>query len=450
MLRTTFHIDSSAQDMSQSYMAIHDVACSTQNVQIISDEAKLAMELRQPFDLSTQFPMRWIIQPRFVVTNGNLKTAYTVYAVGHHIAMDGSSMSHLSKQLLELASAGEPSELSVTEPSYGEFVQRQNAYLKGKAADAARDFWLSQVSNTVPYDWRHAAPKTPTDKNYRKMNTWAFFSSDELNSWSKLYSTSWFRIAASIIGLVVSGHSNPTPHQDHTLQVAFGAREAKFAKCISHMANTMPIRQPVSEVLHSNGKFSDYVKQVGKRISQAKKHEMFAYMSLLEASRKEKKSEDAATDKVVVTFSPKLADSCCTLYPVQGVWDLFFCFLEHDDGVSLGVITDPTIFDDAAVEAIKNDFMATVRISQSTADFSLNSLSYLGPNELAKIVCGPEISDEKAISESRVHDWIHERAIAQPDAVALFSGEAKASMCYQELDSDSDSKALCEWLTQHS
>jgi hypothetical protein len=22
---------------------------------------------------------------------------------------------------------------------------------------------------------------------------------------------------------------------------------------------------------------------------------------------------------------------------VEGVWDLFFCFLEHDDGVSLGV-----------------------------------------------------------------------------------------------------------------
>ena len=41
--------------------------------------------------------------------------------------------------------------------------------------------------------------------------------------------------------------------------------------------------------------------------------------------------------KVAVTFSPKLADQRCTLYPVEGVWDLLFCFLEHDSGVSLGV-----------------------------------------------------------------------------------------------------------------
>ena len=41
--------------------------------------------------------------------------------------------------------------------------------------------------------------------------------------------------------------------------------------------------------------------------------------------------------KVAVTFSPKTANSSCTIYPVEGVWDLFFCFLEKEDGVSLGV-----------------------------------------------------------------------------------------------------------------
>jgi hypothetical protein len=41
--------------------------------------------------------------------------------------------------------------------------------------------------------------------------------------------------------------------------------------------------------------------------------------------------------KVSVTFSPKLANENCTIYPVEGVWDLFFCFLETQNGVSLGV-----------------------------------------------------------------------------------------------------------------
>ena len=46
--------------------------------------------------------------------------------------------------------------------------------------------------------------------------------------------------------------------------------------------------------------------------------------------------------KVAVTFSPKTANSRCTVYPVEGVWDLFYCFLEKEDGVLLGVSGDNT------------------------------------------------------------------------------------------------------------
>lgn len=41
--------------------------------------------------------------------------------------------------------------------------------------------------------------------------------------------------------------------------------------------------------------------------------------------------------KVAVTYSPRLADQRCHLYPVEGAWDLFFCFLEQDSTVDLGV-----------------------------------------------------------------------------------------------------------------
>lgn len=41
--------------------------------------------------------------------------------------------------------------------------------------------------------------------------------------------------------------------------------------------------------------------------------------------------------KVTITYSPKLAESSCLLFPVEGPWDLFFCFLEYEDHVKLGV-----------------------------------------------------------------------------------------------------------------
>lgn len=445
MLRATFHIDDSANDFSQSYMAIHDPATSFQNVDIVSDEAKLQLALRSPFDLSTEFPVKWIVHQQMSYANGALQTAYTIYAMGHHIAVDGSSMSHLSHEILQLADEkAEASSEAVSSPSYGEFVNWQNAYLKGTAAKEARSFWLSQVSGTAPYEWNHAPPKVlAAGTDYRRMNTWGFFPNEELMAWSKLYGTSWFRIATSAIGLVVSGHSKPSPHHDHVLQVAFGARQPKFAKCVSHMANTMPIRVPVSDVMNGKGDFSDLVKNVGKRISQAKKHEMFPFMSLIEASRQE--GETNLSDKVVVTFSPKLADGRCTLYPVQGVWDLFFCFLEHDDGVSLGVITDPTVLDDAAVEKLKTDFFNTVRMSQQTASFKLDSLPYVSAHT-ATLSGGPDVDDVDGVTTSRVVDWIHQRALAQPDAMALYNAEQEKSMTYLTLDTESTRRALCKYL----
>ncbi|XP_044717203.1 AMP-binding enzyme domain-containing protein [Hirsutella rhossiliensis] len=450
MLRTTFHMDGTAQDMSQSYMAVHDSTDCIQNAEIMGDDAKLAQALRRPFDLSKEFPVRWVIHQHFASNEGFLKSSYTVYAMGHHIAVDGSSISYLSRRFLELVSQdGVVAPSSSSAPSYGEFVQRQNAYLRSSAAKVARSFWLSQTANTTPCEWKHATPSAPppAGRDYRQMNTWGFFTFDELAEWSKLYGTSWFRIATSIVGLVVAGHSKPTPHHDHTLQVALGAREPRFAECISHMANTMPIRQPVWELLQRDGTFAELVKNVGKRISQAKKHEMFPFMSLLEAARQEARGDEVMSEKVVVTYSPKLADARCTLYPVQGVWDLFFCFLEAGDGVSLGVITDPAAFDHAAVEALKTDFMSTVRLSQASAGFKLSSLFYLQGHETAALVGGPKITDADAVSSSRVTDWIRQRAAAQPDAIALYSGEEKTSMTYGELDEKSDSKAL--HLQQH-
>jgi len=88
--------------------------------------------------------------------------------------------------------------------------------------------------------------------------------------------------------------------------------------------------------MQGNATFADTVKQIGKVISTARKHEMFPFISLLEEARKTMADNDLQF-KLAVAFSPKLASKKCILYPVEGVWDLFFCFLEQDDGVSLGV-----------------------------------------------------------------------------------------------------------------
>lgn len=98
----------------------------------------------------------------------------------------------------------------------------------------------------------------------------------------------------------------------------------------------MPIKTPLSFLLEQKATFRDAVNAVGRSISVAKKHEMFPFLSLIEEARRE--VDNSLLDfKVAVTLSPRLSEKSCKLYPVEGVWDLFFCFLEQEEGVSLGV-----------------------------------------------------------------------------------------------------------------
>ncbi|KAJ2978579.1 hypothetical protein NQ176_g3735 [Zarea fungicola] len=182
-------MDEAAQQTSQSYMAVHDPESCFQNIEVVVDNKRLQEALRRSIDLSSDFPIRWVVHQNLTVIKGNPESAFTVYAVGHHIAVDGSSMSHVSRELLELASTDiKAAPTGLASPSYGEFVQRQNAYLRSPEAESAKAFWLSQVANTKPYDWKHAIASTPcADRDYRQMNTWAFFPNETLAAWSKLY-----------------------------------------------------------------------------------------------------------------------------------------------------------------------------------------------------------------------------------------------------------------------
>ena len=92
----------------------------------------------------------------------------------------------------------------------------------------------------------------------------------------------------------------------------------------------------MTSILSGDLAFTQLVKLVSTTISSGKRNELFPFLSLIDEARK---TMDASLldFKVAVTFSPKLADRRCTLYPVEGVWDLFFCFLEQENGVSLSL-----------------------------------------------------------------------------------------------------------------
>ena len=88
--------------------------------------------------------------------------------------------------------------------------------------------------------------------------------------------------------------------------------------------------------------------------------------------------------------------------------------------------------------------MTTVKLSQESSQFELDSLSYLSDAKTATLAGGPHTAEVDTVSSSLVIDWIHERCRVQPDSIALRNGEQETSVTYSELDSESSKRAFCE------
>ena len=153
-----------------------------------------------------------------------------------------------------------------------------------------------------------------------------------------MHHTSWFRIAVAVVGLLVRANSNVCYGEDQSLAVAFAGRPKGFESTIGQFANGLPIKIPVWDCLSTepnSGTLGSLITAVSKNVSGVKRAERFTPLDLARICRS--KGIDYSPPKVAVTYSPRLANHECSLFPVEGAWDLFFCFLEEEDRVNLGV-----------------------------------------------------------------------------------------------------------------
>ncbi|KIK03064.1 hypothetical protein K443DRAFT_95740 [Laccaria amethystina LaAM-08-1] len=437
ILRSTFHNANKYQF--KPFIAEWD-ASVTPTLQIITKsnntraDAKVNSLLRTAVDLSSTFAVRWLI----VMSAGGTE----LFLVSHHIALDGGSMSHLSKELLYLLDVKKDLQPGLlNRESFSRAHMLEGAFTNSAGFEAAQAFWVRQSTNVRTIKWKgtSAVQQHPNAKNYREIEDWFSFSNAELRTWGNRYRASWFRVAVALVGVLVRSIAEPDGGADHSVTVAFGGRPAGMEDTVGQFANAVPIRIALSEVLASGPpSFEALVNLVSKEVSTAKKHDRLSYLDISNAHRK--LGLQVSPAQVAITISPKLSRKECTLYPVEGPYDIFFCFLEGDDGVSLGVIYDPTVFSKSDILFLKEAFSSLHALTMAETPLDLLTLPALQthvPRLLPKI----DLESIDAISAARFHVWFENQAAQAPDLVALYSGEQDRSVTYRELNENANRKA---------
>ena len=157
-------------------------------------------------------------------------------------------------------------------------------------------------------------------------------------AWGNSHRASWFRIAVTLLGLLVHTKSKTLYGEDQALEVAFAGRSQGFESTIGQFANALPVKLPLSDFAQLDSRsatLAALIAAVSKNISKVKRAERFSPLDVARSGRAH--NVMYSPSKVAVTYSPGLADPKCRLYPVEGKWDLFFCFLEVGTSVELGV-----------------------------------------------------------------------------------------------------------------
>ncbi|KAF5139466.1 Hybrid PKS-NRPS synthetase TAS1 [Metarhizium anisopliae] len=382
-------------------------------------ETSLRSVLRHSFDLRNEFSALWVILQDSV--------NFRVYLVSHHIMLDGQSMSLLSEQFFAL-------------------LEDEKADL-----DTGAKFSSMHMMEDL------SLPQSSKRQDYRKIDSWLTISKavsdiiqergftglkpfQELEQWSNCYSTSWFRVAVSLIGLLVTDITHPPFGQDEVVSVAFGSRPKEMASCIGQFANALPVKIPLWECLGAEASqtaFKSLVSAVGKNISAVKKAELFPATELARTCRN--LNIEYEPPKVTITYSPKLAESSCLLFPVEGPWDLFFCFLEYEDHVKLGVIYNPLVFSDKTMSEMKSKMTNLIQLSKSQ-NTALNEMMPWLPH-YPRVPLQPSVAD-KGQPLKHIHQWFEAHAKSRPDSIALSSDELGIQMTYGELQQSAEEKAM--------
>ncbi|KAK7432505.1 hypothetical protein QQZ08_001070 [Neonectria magnoliae] len=397
-------------------------------------EQAMTQILRKPFALRDEPPARWLILQD--------KEAFRVYITCHHIVVDGQSMTNISREFIELLE-NPGTTLSPVVP-FNDMHMAERAWARSQTYQANQSVLLSQARDKNNVSWpKSISPSQVSSDRYREINSWCTFQKSDLDNWSQMFKTSWFRVATTLVGLLVIDKTKPQFGRDEVLSVGFGSRPKEMAACVGQFANALPVKIPLWHALHkSDGSFKALVSAVGKNISAVKKAELFPAVEVVQSCRK--LGVEYEPPKVAVTYSPKLAKPGCRLFPVEGSWDLFFCFLEYEDDVKLGVIYNPQVFSNATITYMKSQFDILSAFSKVDGAKLVDMLDWL-PRYPSLPIPSAELEGNPLI---HVHHWVDAHAESRPEALALLSSELGTSMTYGELYASSEAKS--KFLRRHN
>ncbi len=210
-----------------------------------------------------------------------------VYIKMHHLICDAWTMIHICNNIIKYYNCLKSGSRIINdkEPSYIEYVEREEEYIKSKRYEKDRAFWLEKFKD-IPDPTILKTPKKNNKKSESARKT--FMLPDKLCNKIRRYCD---ETKSSIFGLFLYALSIYINRVTSKTDIVLGApvlnrRNAREKNIMGMFISTVPLRIKIEDELS----FKDFSEKVSREWISVLKHQLYPYDLLLKEVRKRNKS----------------------------------------------------------------------------------------------------------------------------------------------------------------
>ncbi|MGB5927695.1 MAG: amino acid adenylation domain-containing protein, partial [Cyclobacteriaceae bacterium] len=369
----------------------------------------------------------------------------------HHIISDGWSIKVLLYEVITLYmvyAAGKSNPLPPLAIQYKDYAAWQRRELSDEKYNKHKEYWLGQLSGTLPV--LNLAPdfSRPSIKTYNGRTLGTVLDKELTNSLKKLageHESSLFMLLLAAVNALMHRY---TGQEDLIIGTTIAGRDHKdLEEQIGFFVNTLPLRTR----FRGSDSFADLLNNVKQNTVEAFRHQVYPFDKLVGDLALERDPSRSPLFDVMVNLlniDGKEVEENDT--PVSGgaskstsqlqvsKHDLTFVFSELDSGLSFSIEYNTDLFSEARVSQMMDHVKNLLSAVAADPVTEIINYDYLPQEELNKFLY--EYNDTASpYPKKKIYELITSRAAQEPGTTAVVFEDKK--LTYDQLEIYSDKVA---------
>ncbi|MFZ4557807.1 MAG: non-ribosomal peptide synthetase, partial [Pseudanabaena sp.] len=365
----------------------------------------------------------------------------------HHIAGDMWSFDILLNELRDIYNSQTDNILSLPKLSYTDYVNWQTEMLSSSQGEQLSAYWHKQLTGELP------VLDLPVDKLRPSVQTYSgnthIIKLDEellhsLKRLSESEKTSLYRIFLAALFILFYRLSG---QEDILVGCPVAGRSGKkdFEDIVGYFTDPVILRGNMA----GNPTFSDFLAQIRRTVSEAKKHEDYPFPLLVKQLISERDSSRPPLFQVSLTwqkhgwyddsqkFNSQESSLVMSPYLIEGhqrgsAFDIDLAIIEAGNELSFCWQYNTDLFNISTVERIAGNYQTLLESILINPQQPISQLPLLTEIEQQQLLVDWNNTKKEYPLDKCIHQLFEEQVIKSPDAVAVeFEGE---KLTYQELN----------------